>query len=644
MNKIVELGASNLQADRYRIADLTLDVGRRRIMRDGQPIELGKLTYALLVELVAHAPNVVTHDDLVERIWEGRATSPETVTQRVKMLRDALGDDAERPRYVALVRGHGYRLIPAVEVRGGSAAVAAQASHRSSHLGAARWRTAFLGVGALFVLATATGLSFVRDRAPPQPEAAPKLAVLPCENVGQDPNDAEFAAGLHSELLYRLDKLSGLSVISRMSVAGFGDPASRPPVAEIADRLDAQYVLECSIRRADDEVLVAVELIDPATGVTLFPERYRADLDDVASLLAVQSSIATRITNALEIGYSPTERARIEHIPTQSRDAYALYLRAEDLDNRGAIPLLKEAVRLDEDFALAHAALAFRYALSFINTPRGLAEPAERRAEFAPLVREHAERAIALDADAPNAYTALGLDAAMHFRWTEAEAQLEKAIELAPTASDCSWQLLVILLGATGRHDEAIALASRAQELDPGNPDAGYYAFSLGYAGRYEEAAARLEQMIDASPTNAIYRHWLAYMEVAMGNSAAAVQHLQVAEMLVVGDPRINFLGPWAYAYSRAGRAAEAARFRQTMEEAASAGMPSGAGAWAMAYLATGDQARALEWLEVAAERAANHEVDEESNVLVALTTNVTNDPVLRQPEFVAALARIRGD
>ena len=63
-----------------------------------------------------------------------------------------------------------------------------------------------------------------------------------------------------------------------------------------------------------------------------------------------------------------------------------------------------------------------------------------------------------------------------------------------------------------------------------------------------------------------------------------------------------------------------------------------------MAYLATGDQARALEWLEIAAQRAANHEVDEENNVLVALTTNVTNDPVLRQPEFVAALARVRGD
>lgn len=99
----------------YRLADLTLHIGQHRLERDGKPIELGKLTYALLVALVESAPNVSTHDDLIRTVWGGRATTPETVTQRVKLLRDALGDDAEQPRYVGLVRGQGYRLIPPVE-------------------------------------------------------------------------------------------------------------------------------------------------------------------------------------------------------------------------------------------------------------------------------------------------------------------------------------------------------------------------------------------------------------------------------------------------------------------------------------------------------------------------------------------------
>jgi Tol biopolymer transport system component/DNA-binding winged helix-turn-helix (wHTH) protein len=113
----------------YRFADLTLDVGRRHLERDGEPIELGKLTYLLLVALVESAPNVLTHDALAQLVWGGRATSPETVTQRVKLLRDALQDDSERPRYIGLVRGQGYRLIPSVEpLRESSAAAAREPS------------------------------------------------------------------------------------------------------------------------------------------------------------------------------------------------------------------------------------------------------------------------------------------------------------------------------------------------------------------------------------------------------------------------------------------------------------------------------------------------------------------------------------
>jgi adenylate cyclase len=631
----------------FRIADVVLDPGRRELTRGGEAIELGKLTYALLLEFVSRAPNVVTHDELVERIWGGRATSPETVTQRVKMLRDALGDDAEKPRYIALVRGHGYRLIPAVDVLDAPEANPLD----TSRLGAGWRRTRFLGVGLVLVLAMATGLSFIRDRAPAHAEVAPKLAVLPCENLSPDSNDTEFARGLHSELLYRLDKLSGLSVISRMSVAAFGDPATRPPVAEIADRLDAQYVLECSVRRDDDEILIAVELIDPATGVTLFPERYRADLDDVASLFAVQSNIATRIAHALEIGYSPTEQARIARVPTDSRDAYALYLRALSQHDAAAIGMLEEAIRRDEDFALAHGALAMRYALGLINTTYGPAQSPIRRAEVEGLVRAHARRAFALNSDAPDAYTALGLLDFVTWRWTDAEAAFARAVELAPTTSILTWKLYGQLLSASGRHDEAIALAERARELEPGDESDGLYAFQLAYAGQHDAAAALLEEVIDAAQTKAsvlpgdyLYWHWLAFMEIGRGNATAAPRWIETAEQLAAGTRLIGLLGPWAYAYSRAGRHDDAARIFEEIRQAANAGTPPGAGGWTMAYLAIDDQTRALESLELAAQKAANHEPDEGFYILLALKSNVTNDPVLKQPEFVSALARVRGN
>lgn len=107
--------SSILPAARYRIADLTLDLGRRRVARNEQVLHLGKLTYEMLVTLVEAAPNVVTQDDLAARVWSGRFATPETVAQRARLLRLALDDDPSHPRYVEVLRGQGYRLIPPVE-------------------------------------------------------------------------------------------------------------------------------------------------------------------------------------------------------------------------------------------------------------------------------------------------------------------------------------------------------------------------------------------------------------------------------------------------------------------------------------------------------------------------------------------------
>ncbi|MEM7504797.1 MAG: winged helix-turn-helix domain-containing protein, partial [Pseudomonadota bacterium] len=97
-------------------SDLSLDLGLRQVIQSGSVIKLPKLTYRLFVTLAKAAPEVVAHDELVEQVWDGRPTSVETVTQRVMLLRRALGDDASAPRYVGLVRGQGYRMLQSVDV------------------------------------------------------------------------------------------------------------------------------------------------------------------------------------------------------------------------------------------------------------------------------------------------------------------------------------------------------------------------------------------------------------------------------------------------------------------------------------------------------------------------------------------------
>ena len=152
------------------------------------------------------------------------------------------------------------------------------------------------------------------------------------------------------------------------------------------------------------------------------------------------------------------------------------------------------------------------------------------------------------------------------------------------------------------------------------------------------------EEVIDAAPGDYLYWHWLAFMEIGRGKASAAPSLIETAEKLAAGTRLIGFLGPWAYAYSRAGRHDDAARIFEEIRQAAKAGTPPGAGGWTMAYLAKGDQTHALESLELAARKAANHEPDEGFLILLALKSNVTNDPVLKQPDFVSALARVRGN
>ena len=98
----------------YRVGDLIVDVGRATVVRDGRDVALPRLSFDLLLALIDVAPRIVTHDELMSRVWPGLVVGPETVSQRVKLLRDSLDDDPKAPRYIMGVRGRGYRLMAEV--------------------------------------------------------------------------------------------------------------------------------------------------------------------------------------------------------------------------------------------------------------------------------------------------------------------------------------------------------------------------------------------------------------------------------------------------------------------------------------------------------------------------------------------------
>ena len=463
------------------------------------------------------------------------------------------------------------------------------------------------------------------------------VAVLPFDNLSPDEDDAYFAAGMHEEVLNQLAKLKNLRVISRTSMLRYAD--SDLSVPEIARELNVSAVMEGSVRYAGDRVRITTQLIDAETDQHIWSDSYDRDFADVFS---IQADIAMNIANALLVEFTPDEQDLIERVQTDSPEAYSLFFRAlGTTDPDEYIPLLLQAVEIDPEFALGYGRLAIETAFLVINADGSDAVPAEERIDTEAQIEEYARRALEIDPNQGDAHYALALPNLLNWRWTEAEPEFARARELAPASFFGHFSLM---LSALGRHDESIELAERALISEPDNPNAGWYGYALGWAGDFDTAADVFQRQARVAPRYLTGRGWLAFMEIARGNPDAAISQLEFSERVAGDDPLVVFLPEWAYGYGRAGRPADARRIFAAMQRAEEQGAVLGAGGWAMANLAIGDEARALEELRVAAEKAANHEPDEGFFQLINLKLNITNDPVLRQPEFVEVLDLIRGD
>ena len=258
-----------------------------------------------------------------------------------------------------------------------------------------------------------------------------KVAVLPCENQSPDPNDAYFAAGLHQDIIWQLDKLRNLTPIPRLTVLRYA--GTELSTSEIAAELSVRALLGCTIRYADNRVRITAELIDSTGLQTLWKDDYEPSLADIADVFAVQADIAMNIANALSVVFTPAEREVLEKPPTVSTEAYLLFLRAYvEPDYDKTIELFERALAADAEFAAPRAALAFLWASELINTNFSAAVASDARDERQAKVRDYAERALALDPTIPFARSALTLTDMLNWRWTEAYERLVVARDRTP--------------------------------------------------------------------------------------------------------------------------------------------------------------------------------------------------------------------
>lgn len=571
----------------YRFGDLTLDVGRGRVSRGQHEIALPKLSYDLLLALVRAAPNLVSHDELLSEVWPGLVVSPETVTHRMKALRDALGDDAKAPRYIVGLRGRGYQIALPVErvedSRPPTPEVAPETSSRPSAPPRRRLLALAAAGAAVLAVLIAGGWWLTARQAHSALEVAQQksIAILPFADLSETQDQAYFAEGMTDEIRNLLATVPNLRVIGRAS--SFQFRGRMPDVRKIGTALGTAYVVEGSVRRSGDEVRVVAQLIDARSGTQRWSQTFDRNITD---LLRIQEEIATAAARALQLEVAFVSARGVTH----NSDAYDHYLRglhaSERFDQQGfeeAISHFRRALELDP--TMVDAAVALAETLSQL--------PAWGFVDAAPgweRTREAAEAALKLDPRAARAHAVLG-DRYLEYEWNWAAAhrELQLALELAPHDPTVLGQVAQERV-VMGHPEEALQLLDAALAIDPLDPNR-YFARNWSYLrlGRFAEGEVSARRALDISPTYAYGRYFLSLALLLQGKAAEALEETQKET-----EPGARLVGE-ALAYHALGRGheADAALARLVKEHGEYYAMYI-----AEAYTFRGDKDRAFEWLE----------------------------------------------
>jgi TolB-like protein/DNA-binding winged helix-turn-helix (wHTH) protein len=560
----------------YQVDDLTIDLAPRRVRRAGTVIPLKALSFDLLVTLVRAAPNLLSFDQLSERVWPGLVVTPETIVQRVKLLRSALGDDASAPRYIEGVRGRGYRTLaevrPLTERQGtpesivppsnketieeedspseqagvattGAATVSSPSATPSATHRSARWvPLGWIGGTLIMVGLLAASWAVVHYRGLSKPAermsvvVSPvigSLAVLPLDNLSSDKEQEYFADGMTDALTTDLAQIGSLRVISRTSAMHF--KGSKETLPQIGRELNVDAVLEGTVTRVENRVRVTAQLVEASSDHHLWARTYERDLRDV---LALQDEIARDVAEQIRVKLTPKERSLVVQVHPVDPEAYDAYLRGSYWMNQltlegyeKACDYFRKAIAKDPSYAVAYVGVA-----GCQDTP----------GKF----RDAIFKALALDPLLADAHARLALiKFADDWDWPGADAEYKQAIALNPNYAPAHHEYSFYLV-AMGRLDEATREIERARDLDP------YDAFTtiwlgqvLYHARRYDESLRVNERGLEMYPNSSDFYWNIAdiYEQKKMFAEAFAARQQALS---LRRDPRVTALGE---AYKRSG-------------------------------------------------------------------------------------------
>jgi adenylate cyclase len=464
-----------------------------------------------------------------------------------------------------------------------------------------------------------------------RPELVDKqtIAILPFKNMSSDPENEYFADGITEELIIALSRIDRLKVISRTSAMRY--KTTSKGAIEIARELTADTLVEGSVRKAATQVRISVQLIDGLDEGNLWAQTYDRQLDDI---FAVQTEIAEKVVEALQVKLQESERRSLRKRPTSSPEAYALYLkgrfhltRYSEAEVRKAAELFEQATKLDDRFASAYAMTAqCDMFLGFF----GFVAPSEGFGKARPLLRQ----ALEIDDRLDIAHMLMGrllMDA--DWDWSGAEAEFRRAIEMSPNSAEAHYRY-ALLLNSLLRNAEALAEIKVAEALDPLSVAVSQVAGSILYsAGRNGEAIERLRRAIEIDP-NAAFAH--DNLGLALCQERKVEEGVgEIKKALELDPNNVGFMTDLCYAYASAGMAARAREILARVEADQGRGDAVHVPPVALAgmFSCTGQADEAIRWLETA--------FQEHSPYLSTLNVERWFDGIRTDPRFVSLLGRV---
>jgi len=451
------------------------------------------------------------------------------------------------------------------------------------------------------------------------------IAVLPFANMSDDPENEYFSDGMTEEIINALTQLRDLRVAARTSSFAFKGKA--PAIADVGAKLKVATVLEGSVRKAGDRLRITAQLVNVADGYHLWSERYDRELEDV---FAIQDDIARAITDKLQVTLVAGEAGRLVRPPTESLEAYDLYLKGRFFVNQGGegprkgLEYFRQALACDPEYALVHSGIAEAYVWL---GGTGILRPQEAL----PKAREAAIRALELDETLAEAHLRLGMLSWTHeFDWSNAEKHFLRALEFNPGLAQAH-SAYGFFLASMGRFEESLAELERGVYLDPlAQVVNTWLGQVLAWLGRFPEAIDRLRTALELDPTSWHANQILGMAYRLASNYPDAIEALQTAMALAGRHPWS--LMELALTYAASGSEARAeAIYDELVARSRGEYVPPTTLSFVSAALGRVDEA--FEWLERAYE---------EHDMLMTWVKLLPHfDPLRDDPRFEDVLRRM---